>query len=235
MSDDPTTAADAVPDGDLTYEERLEILDEEGVVDGDDDVTLTLEFESTRGIYLDSYADADEDVYHQAVGDVFDLAAEEAAEYVAELDVTREQFSALLALDSHFEGEYPLLERSKMAMMVTEFEPESPVPESIREIDDETYATFLDEYDRAAVVVWKRFCAPCRKMKEELGNTLSGLPDDVAVAGVDGEATPDFCRTFGVEAAPSTLLFVDGDLETLLRGYKSPDAVAAAAADVDDG
>jgi thiol-disulfide isomerase/thioredoxin len=234
MSDDPTTAdtgTDAVLDGDLTYEERLEILKQEDVVDCDD-LTLTLEFESTRGIYLESYNEADDEVYHQAVGDVFGLTAEEAAEYIAELDVTREEFSSLLALDSHFDRGYALVERAKMAKMVTEFEPTSPVPESTREIDNDSYGVFLDGNERAIVFVWKRFCAPCREMKEEFGATLSALPDDVAVAGVDGEATPAFCRAFGVEAAPSTLFFVDGEMVELFRGYKTPESVTAAAADV---
>lgn len=228
---DTTTAAD----GDArSPEERLEILESEGVVDVDEDdtVSLTLEFESTRGIYHDSYADVDEEEYHRAVADVFGFTPEEAAERIEAFDVTREQFVALLTLNSHLDGDYPLTERTEMAMMVTDLAPPSPVPEEIVELDDDSYEAFLADHDRAVVFVWKQFCDPCRTMKEELGETLSALPADAAVAGVDGEATPEFCRSFGVEAAPSTLLFADGELETLLRGYKSPEAVEAACEDV---
>lgn len=244
MSDDQTTTAESTDpttatDGDgLTPEERLEILETEGVVDvaEDDTVSLTLEFESTRGIYHDSYAEVDEAEYHRAVADVFGFSPEEAAERIETFGVTREQFVALLSLNSHLDGDYPLTERTEMAMMVTDLAPPSPVPDEIVELDDDSYEGFLADHDRAVVFVWKRFCDPCRTMKEELGETLSALPADAAVAGVDGEATPAFCRSFGVEAAPSTLLFADGELETLLRGYKSPEAVEAACEDVyDDG
>jgi thiol-disulfide isomerase/thioredoxin len=217
----------------LSPEERLDILEEEGVIEihEDDTVTLTMSFESTRGIYHDSYAEVDEEEYHQAVADVFGLAPEEAADRIDELGVTREQFVALLALNSHVDGEYPLVERARMAMVVTECTPPSPVPERVTELDDDSYGAFLQEHDRAAVTVWKRFCAPCRAMKEELEETLSAFPEGVAVGGVDGEATPDFCRSFEVEAAPSVLLFENGELVTSLRGYQQPSTIETACED----
>lgn len=219
-------------DDELTPEERFEILEAEGVVTVDDGtVTLTMEFESTRGIYHDSYIDVDETEYHQAVSDVFGIDPGEAADRLDELGVTREQFIALLALNSHVEGEYPLVERAHMAMMISDVAPPSPVPNELDELDDESYEAFLAENERAAVTVWKRFCAPCRDMKDELGETLAAFPDDVAVAGVNGEETPAFCRTFGVEAAPSVLLFEDGELVDSLRGYQQPQVIEGACAD----
>lgn len=227
-----SSESDVTRDG-YSPAERLEILEDEGVVTvADDTVYLTTKFESTRGIYHDSYANVDESEYHQAVADVFGIEPEEAADRIDELGVTREQFIALLALNSHVEGEYPLVERAHMAMMITDLVPPSPVPDWITELDDDTYEEFLDEHDRVAVTVWKRFCAPCRTQKEELEETLEVLPNDVVVAGVDGESTPEFCRTFGVEAAPSVLLFEDGELLELLRGYQPVDAVETAAVEV---
>lgn len=211
--------------GGLSPEERLEILEEEGIITVHDDetVTLTIDFESTRGIYHDSYADVDEAEYHQAVSDVFGIDVETVPEQLEELDVTREQFIALLAVNSHVDGEYPLPERARIAMMVTDLAPPSPVPEPIEEIDDESYEAFLEEHDRAAVTVWKRFCTPCRRIKDELDETRAALPD--AVAGIDGESTPEFCGTFGVEAAPSVLLFEDGELVESLRGYQRLESI----------
>jgi thioredoxin-like negative regulator of GroEL len=119
-----------------------------------------------------------------------------------------------------------------MAMMVVDLAPPSPVPDSIAEIDDGSYEAFLDDHDRVAVIVWKRFCEPCRNLKEELDEVVAVLPDDVVLAGVDGEATPEFCRTFGVEAAPSILLFEDGELLESLRGYQRPDTIGSTSSDV---
>lgn len=219
--------------GELSPEERLDVLEAEGVVSVDEDgtVTLTLEFESTRGIYHDSYADLDTEEYHQSVADVFGIDPGEAADRIDALGVTRAQFIALLALNSHLEEEYPLTERAHMAMMVTDIAPPSPVPDDVTEIDDDTYEAFLEEHDRVAVTVWKRFCSPCRRMKDELGETGSAFPEDVAVAGIDGEATTEFRREFGVEAAPSVLLFEDGERLESLRGYQSSEAIEAACSD----
>ena len=224
-----------VPGGrrELSPEERLDVLEAEGVVSVDEDgtVTLTLEFESTRGIYHDTYADLDAEEYHRSVADVFGIDPDEAADRIDSLGVTRAQFIALLALNSHVDGEYPLAERARMAMMITDIAPPSPVPEDVTEIDDDTYEAFLEEHDRVAVMVWKRFCSPCRRMKDDLGETESAFPEDVAVAGIDGEATTEFRREFGVEAAPSVLLFEDGELLESLRGYQSPEAIGAACSD----
>lgn len=220
-------------DDELTPEERFDILEDEGVVTVDEDgtVTLTMEFESTRGIYHDSYIDIDEAEYHQAVSDVFGIDPDEAADRLDELGVSREQFIALLALNSHVEGEYPLVERAHMAMMISDVAPPSPVPNEIEELDDDSYEAFLATNERAAVTVWKRFCAPCRDMKDELEETLAAFPNEVSVAGVNGEETPGFCRTFGVEAAPSVLLFEDGELVESLRGYQPPRAIEEACSD----
>ena len=214
-------------------EERLDILETEGVVtvDTDETVYLTADFESTHGIYHDSYIDVDEAEYLQAVADVFGIDPEDAAERVEELGVTREQFIALLALNSYIDGEYPLNERAHMAMMVSDLAPESPVPDVVIELDDDSYEGFLSEHDRAAITVWKLFCEPCDRMKAELDETLAGLPDDVAVAGIDGENAPSFRRDFEVEAAPSVLFFEDGECVELLRGYQSPVSIEAACSD----
>lgn len=227
MSDGNTPAA-----GVRSPEERLGALESEGVVSVDgDEVTLTLEFESTRGIYHDSYADIDEAEYHEAVADVFGIDVDEAADRTDELGVTREQFVAMLALNSHLDDEYPLVERAHMAMMVSDIAPPSPVPEEFVAIDDDDYEAFLGEHERAAVIVWKRFCDPCRRMKDDLDEADPPFPDDVAVAGIDGEETVAFRREFEVEAAPSVLLFEGGERRESLRGYQSPDDIAGACAD----
>ena len=65
-----------------------------------------------------------------------------------------------------------------------------------------------------------------------LDETRAALPD--AVAGIDGESAPEFCRTFDVEAAPSVLLFEDGELVESLRGYQRPEAIEEARTEVYD-
>lgn len=217
---------------DRSPEERFEILETEAVVETDgEEVYLTTEFESARRVYHDSYIDLPEAEYLESVADYFGLDPDEAADRIDELGVTREQFIALLALDSYAEGGYPLTERAHMAMMITDLAPESPVPDAVIELDDGSYGTFLGDHDRAAVTVWKLFCSPCDRMKDEIDATLAAFPDAVAVAGIDGENAPSFRRDFEVEAAPSVLLFEDGECVETLRGYQSPEAIETACAD----
>lgn len=217
---------------DLSPEERFETLETEDIVDTDGEaVYLTTEFESARRVYHDSYIDIAEAEYLESVADYFGIDPDEAADRIDELGVTREQFIALLTFDSYADGEYPLTERAHMAMMISDLAPESPVPDAVVELDDDAYRTFLEEHDRAAVTVWKLFCSPCDRMKEELDATLAAFPDGVAVAGIDGETTPSFRGDFEVEAAPSVLLFEDGEHVETLRGYQSPEAIETACSD----
>ncbi|UPV99616.1 thioredoxin domain-containing protein [Halorussus gelatinilyticus] len=96
-----------------------------------------------------------------------------------------------------------------MAAMVWEVVPDSPVPARLADVTDDP-ASFLAGRDRAVVTVWKRFCDPCEAVKDDLETVLDAVPDDAAVAGIDGESAVAFCRTHDVESAPGFLL-ADGD------------------------
>jgi hypothetical protein len=96
-----------------------------------------------------------------------------------------------------------------MAGMVWEAVPDSPVPADLADVTDGPHA-FLAGEKRALVSVWKRFCDPCEAVKGNLGPLLDAVPDDVALAGVDGEAAVEFCQTHGIESAPGFVL-ADGD------------------------
>ena len=62
-------------------------------------------------------------------------------------------------------------------------------------------------------------------MKADLEEILERVPDDVAVAGVDGEAVPSFRLDYGVDSAPATLAFEGGELVESLSGRRSPVAL----------
>ncbi len=220
-------SSDSTHNTEYSPERRLEILESEGVITTEDDgqLHLTIEFEKTRGIYHDSYMDTDEETYLQAVGDVFGLAPEQAAERITELGVTREQFVALLSLNSYLEGDYPLAERANMAMMIVELTPESAVPWQLDALTDESYEQTLTAQSQAVVTVWKRFCTPCLKLKDQLPALRCAVPDAAALFGVDGETAPEFVTQYDVEAAPFVLLFDDGEVVETLRGYQSPETI----------
>lgn len=214
-------------------EARLEFLVEHDVlVERDGELAATEAFDGVRGIYEDTYLEAPDDVFTETVADVFGLSEAAAADRIEEHGVTRAELATYLALDSHLEADVSQDALALMAGMVTDVAPVSPVPREMRELTDEDYASFLAENPDAVVFVWKRHCDPCDQMKADLDRLRADAPEGVAFAGADGEAVDDLVREFDVEAAPTTLLFADGDLEVSIRGRRSPDQYRQAFEDV---
>ncbi|UPV73569.1 thioredoxin [Halorussus limi] len=152
--------------------------------------------------------------------------AEAAADLVAERGISRDEFAVYLAVRSHVESAERDSAESRsaegasadgvnaadlaaMAGMVWEVVPDSPVPAELPDVTDDP-ESFLAGRDRRVVAVWKRFCDPCEAVKADLPTVLDAVPDGVRVAGADGEAAAEFCRTHGVESAPGFVL-ADGD------------------------
>lgn len=219
----------SIPLDERTADERIEALIAEDVVVEDPEtevLTTTDDFEQHRHVYYDSYLELEEAEFHDSVAEVFGLESREAAaERVDELGVDREEFATYLTLSARLEG-YDVGELAEMAALAVEIGPSSPVPESLTELDDDAIDAFVTDNEWAIVTVWKRGCAPCEGMKEDLDAILEALPDDVAVAGIDGEACPEFCRTHEVNAAPAVVFFEDGERRDVVTGRTSPEPLA---------
>ncbi|MFC5970188.1 thioredoxin family protein [Halomarina salina] len=227
MSGDDATA-ESTPAADS--ERLLDALVDGGVlVERPDGRLATSEsFESTHDIYHDSYATSTDEDFQRAVSDVFDLPPEAAAERIEEEGVTREMLVTYLAVQSELDGSYSTGELARMATMVGDIAPESPIPPAVDSLDDETYEAFVSTNDRAAITVWRRHCAPCKAVKRDLDDVLAAIPDEVAVGGVDGESVTAFRSAYDVNAAPSLLLFEDGEHVETLQGRFTADQVAEA-------
>ncbi|WP_338741961.1 thioredoxin family protein [Haloplanus salilacus] len=213
--------ADADPQPDP--EAALDDLIDAGLVDERSDGTLvaTEEFESTRRIYRDTYADADETVVVETVTDLFDVDEATAEARLESGEVTREELIAFLSLRSLLDdvGDGRL---AVMAALAAQISTGSPVPEEIEELDEGEWEPFFDDASDAVITVWRHDCAPCEALKGDLDEIFAALPDHVAVAGVDGEAVPDFRRTFDVDSAPAVCCFRDSYLVETITGRKSP-------------
>jgi thiol-disulfide isomerase/thioredoxin len=208
------------------------LLDHDVFVEDDEGAVATTEaYDATRGIYHDSYAYVDDETFHGTVASLFGLTPEEAAEQVEELGITRSELVAYLALDSYLDDVVPDADVApgvlvQMAGMVAGVAPESPVPDVMPELTDEDYEAFLEDNPDAVVFVWKLHCGPCDEMKVDLEAILEAVPDDVGVAGVDGEAVAAFREQFEVTAAPATLTFADGAFVECVEGRRTPDQLS---------
>ncbi|MDY6776279.1 MAG: thioredoxin family protein [Halobacteria archaeon] len=222
------TDTDDGEDGDRA-EERVDVLIDEGVLRVGDGgtVTTTSEYEKTRSVYYNTYSEVSDDEFERSVADVFGISRDEAAERIEEIGVTRDDFITYMAVKSEVSRDLPQTELTVMADVVGEVSPVSAVPEYIDEIDDETYADFLDENPDSVVTVWKFDCAPCDEMKEEFADVDVDVvgETDVRFAGVNGEEVADFRREYGVDVAPAFLFFSDSELVEKTEGYTSPDEV----------
>ncbi|MWG36782.1 thioredoxin domain-containing protein [Halomarina oriensis] len=226
--DSPTTAdTDAGP---TDAERLLDTLVDEGVVRERADGTLVCSegYDATHDVYHDTYGDASEELFERTVAEVFDLPPEAAAERIEQEGVTRTHLVTYLAVKSELDGSYTRGELARMATMVEDLSPDSPVPDGVERLDDESYEAFLAEHDRAVVTVWKHHCEPCRAVKSDLDAVLDAIPDGVAVGGVDGVACPAFRRRADVNVAPALVVFADGDGVETLTGRFVPEQVTAA-------
>lgn len=202
----------------------------------DGTVTTTETFEAVRDLYHDIYDPLSDEEYHRSVASEFGLESPAAAaEAVEDLDVTREEFVAYLALKSHLETAFAREQLARMAAVVTRVGPSSVVPDAVEEIDDEGYQAFLDEHPDAVVTVWRRNCAPCEAMKDDLDEILESIPEGVAVAGIEPDPPSSFRRNYRVDVAPAVLLFRDGEEVERFTGRTRPDVLAEAFAETYDG
>lgn len=215
----------ASPDPDALFD----LLVEENVLAVEDDGTVhtTDAFDHGHGVYYDSYVGVDDDEFHEAVAATFGLPdVEAAAEAVEAQGLTREDLARYLALRSELPDDVPADDLAVMAEMVGEAIPDSPVPDAVDDVTDDP-DSFVAEYDRAVVSVWKRFCDPCEVLKDDLDAIFDALPDDVAVAGIDGEVATEFCETHLVESAPGFVLLRDGKSVLTVTGNDTEEVIEA--------
>lgn len=194
------------------------------LVERDGDVRRTDGFESTLDITRATYADT-ESAFRDAFAATFDLDPAAAADRIEANGVTREEFAVLKALQHHLEESDPdaLL---RMAGMATAAGPTSPVPESVTELPEPAGEVLADT--DALLFVFKRDCEPCERLRAELEEVLEAVPAEVAVFGIDGPERSAVLERYEVAAAPTALLFRDGEEVGRIEGYQPVAAFRAA-------
>lgn len=204
-------------------EARFDYLVERDVlVEREDGTVVTSdEFQSALGVYEDSYLDESDESFVETVASVFDLAPDRAAERVEETGMTRRELATFLALRSYLDDpDRTRDELALMAAMVEGIEPASPVPAELTEVSDDGFEEYVDRQGDVVVFVFTRNCSPCDALKDDLPAIQEAAPEAVSFAGVDGDEAPAFRRAFEVSVAPTTLVFVGGDLVERVEGRR---------------
>lgn len=224
-----TSASEGGTDGSASDPEALfdALVEADVLEEGEDGVRTTDDFDHSHGIYYDSYVGIGDAEFHRSVASTFGLPDDDtAAELIEAEGVTREDLAQYLAIRSLVPDDVPATDLAVMAGLVGEVVPDTPVPTAVTDVTDDP-ASFVADHDRAVVTVWKRFCAPCDALKPNLPDLLAAVPDDVPVAGLDGEAAGEFCRTYEVESAPAFVLFRGGESRRIVTGNDPEETVAA--------
>jgi thiol-disulfide isomerase/thioredoxin len=213
-------------------EARLDFLIAADVIDVDEDdsVTATVEFEDTRSVYADTYGDADDGTFAETIADLFDVTVEKARTRIGE-DLTREDLIAYLSLQSHLDRDLPQDVLVLLTSMISGIGFDA-VPDSMPELDDDTYGEFAAEHGDAVIIVWSYPCDPCRSLRRELPEFREVLPDRVALAGVDGDGVGRLRREFDVTSAPTFLFFADGEHADTFQGYLPVEVLSERVEDV---
>lgn len=213
----------------MSPEECVDALIDEGVLAVVDEQTGELEvteaYDSTRRVYYDTYMEISEEEFHESVAAVFELSTEDAADRIEELGVSREMFVDFLALRSFLDVSPSNVEVARMAELVGEVGVDV-VPSMAETVTDATYESFITEHDDVVLTVWAYPCEPCIDMKTTFDEYVAAAPEGVAFAGADGAEVTELRRAFDVEAAPTSLIFRDGEHVETLRGYHTPDKLA---------
>jgi hypothetical protein len=211
----------------------LDHLIDAGIVVEAADGTLstTDDYEATRVVYADSYGDVDEATFLATLASTFDLDRETARARVDRDDVTRADLVDYLALSAALSDPPADPTLARMAGLLTEVAPATPVPDGVPAVDDP--AAFLVDHPDAVVTVWRRHCAPCEALKGRLDDLLAAIDavdPAVPVVGVDGEASPPaaFLRRADVDRAPAAVVVRDGAVVDAFVGRIDPGDVAAA-------
>ena len=198
------------------------------IVIENDDGTLatTTEYEDIRRIYHDTYMDAPRERIITTMADVFDIEESNAVTQLEEDIVSRADVISYLAIDSYIDATLDPAMHAMMVEIVNRVDPESPVPDEVTELTDESYNSFVTEHSEVLMTVWKRRCDPCRAVKSDLDSMLESIPSNVAIAGIDGENAPSFRRETEITAAPAFIRYQKGNQCDVKTGRQSPDAVA---------
>lgn len=215
-------------------EARLDFLIEADVIDVDDDgsVTSTADFEDTRGIYADTYKNSSDEQFAETIADVFETSVAEAETRIEETDLTRQDLITYLSLQSHLDRDLPQDVLVLLTTMVTGVGYGSAVPDSMDELDDDTYAEYVETHGDTVIIVWSYPCDPCRSLKEDLSELRDRLHESVTIAGVDGDSVGQFRSEFDVSSAPTMVLFADGEAADTIEGYLPVEVVTDRFAEV---
>lgn len=105
--------------------------------------------------------------------------------------------------------------------------PDDGVPDAFLAVGGSRLPFVVNMFDRSIVYVWKHDCGPCDLVRADFDDVFETSPDDLGLFAVHGPSAARFLYDqYRVDGAPTTLFFLDGDVDARLRAAHSPDVLA---------
>lgn len=204
-------------------EELVEQLHAEGVIEATSDgegLKLTSEFSTKLSEYsedVDSWDDA------QIRAELRELTGfDEESDALLEVAEANESIIAEYFALSSVES----LTHADRLRVLTVFDslredapPASGAPEAFLPVHGDRVPFLVNIHDRSIVYIWMDDCDPCDLMREDFNDIFEEPPEDIALFGVYGPDVVElFYEEYSVDGAPTTLFFLNGEVDARLRG-----------------
>ena len=93
-------------------------------------------------------------------------------------------------------------------------------------VDGDNFIAEVIDADRPVLLdCWASWCRPCLMLAPELEALALEEPERLKIAKLDCDEQPELAQLLGISLLPTMLLFVDGVVEAMLRGYRTMDAI----------
>lgn len=90
--------------------------------------------------------------------------------------------------------------------------------DSLIEVNDENYDEIMNKHEYVVLDFWASWCGPCKMMDPVIEDLAEKYQDEVIFGKVNAENNSKTVSRFGVQAIPTFIFFINGEVVDQARG-----------------